>query len=115
MNTSNLTIVRKSGGWIVREKATRKQVNQGILRLRKEALEFIDNLIIMKIQKSSRLILCSKVNWKKFADERWDIAADPTIQLTIGGSKAYKSDWNKRIEPLFDDCLLSDFKYTEQL
>ena len=45
MNTSNLTIVRKRGGWIVREKATRKQLNQGILRLRKEALEFIDNLI----------------------------------------------------------------------
>ena len=45
MNTSILTIVRKRGGWIVREKATRKQVNQGILRLRKDALEFIDNLM----------------------------------------------------------------------
>ena len=65
----------------------------------------------MKIQKSSLLILCSKVNLKNLLMNRLDIAADPTIQLTIGGSTAYKSDWNKRIEPLFDDCLLSDFKY----
>ena len=48
-----------------------------------------------------------KIYWKS----RLDIAADPTLQLTIGGSTAYQSDWNKRIEPLFDDCLLSDFNY----
>ena len=112
MNTSNLTIVRKRGGWIVREKATRKQVNQGILRLRKDALEFIDNLINNESQiKPSNLWF--KSEYKKFADERLDIAADPTIQLTVGGATAYMSDWNKRIEPLFDDCLLSDFKYSQ--
>ena len=54
-----------------------------------------------------------KSEWKKFTDERLDIAADPTLQLTIGGSTAYQSDWNKRIEPLFDDCLLSDFNYDQ--
>ena len=63
----------------------------------------------MKIQKSSRLIYFLKSEWKKFTDKRLDIAADPTLQLTIGGSTAYQSDWNMRIEPLFDDCLLSDF------
>ena len=85
MNTSNLTIVRKRGGWIVREKATRKQVNQGILRLRKDALEFIDNLINNESQiKPSNLWF--KSEYKKFADERLDIAADPTIQLTVGGA-----------------------------
>jgi len=112
MNTSNLTIVRKRGGWIVREKATRKQINQGILRLRKDALEFIDDLINneSKIRPSK---LWFKSEFKKFADERWDIAADPTIQLTFGGAQGYKSDWNKRIDPLFDDCLLSDFKYSQ--
>ena len=65
MNTSNLTIVRKHGGWIVREKATRKQVNQGILRLRKDALEFIDNLINNESQiKPSKLLF--KSEFKKF-------------------------------------------------
>ena len=108
MNTSNLTIVRKRGGWIVREKATRKQLNQGILRLRKEALDFIDNLINENSKKQPSN-LWFKSEWKKFTDDRLDIAADPTLQLTIGGSTAYQSDWNKRIEPLFDDCLLSDF------
>tara|TARA_R100001460_G_scaffold34018_2_gene66301 strand:+ start:444 stop:1670 length:1227 start_codon:yes stop_codon:yes gene_type:complete len=112
MNTSNLTITRKRGGWIVREKTTRKQVNQGILRLRKEALEFIDNLINKESQiKPSNLMF--KSEYKKFADERWDIASNPTLQLTFGGAQAYVSDWNKRIEPLFDDCLLSDFKYDQ--
>lgn len=112
MNTSNLTIVRKRGGFIVREKATRKQINQGILRLRRDALEFIDNLINKESQiKPSNLMF--KSEFKKFADERWDIAADPTIQLTFGGAQGYKSDWNKRIDPLFDDCLLSDFKYSQ--
>ena len=108
--TSNLTIVRKRGGWIVRDKATRKQINKGILRLRKEALEFIDDLINneSKIKPSN---LMFKSEFKKFADERWDIAADPTIQLTFGGAQGYKSDWNKRIEPHFEDCLLSDFNY----
>ena len=108
MNTSNLTIVRKRGGWIVREKATRKQLNQGILRLRKEALDFIDNLINENSKKQPSN-LWFKSEWKKFTENRLDIAADPTLQLTIGGSTAYQSDWNKRIEPLFDDCLLSDF------
>ena len=112
MNTSNLTIVRKSGGWIVREKATRKQLNQGILRLRKEALEFIDNLINENSKKQPSNF-GSKVSGKNSLMSRLDIAADPTLQLTIGGSTAYQSDWNKRIEPLFDDCLLSDFKYTQ--
>tara|TARA_E500000178_G_scaffold179306_1_gene177922 strand:- start:3384 stop:4610 length:1227 start_codon:yes stop_codon:yes gene_type:complete len=112
MNTSNLTITRKRGGWIVREKATRKQVNQGILRLRKDALEFIDNLMNKESQiKPSNLLF--KSEFKKFADERWDIAGDPTLQLTFGGAQGYRSDWNKRIEPLFDDCLLSDFKYDQ--
>ena len=112
MNTSNLTIVRKRGGWIVREKATRKQVNQGILRLRKDALEFIDNLINNESQiKPSKLLF--KSEFKKFADDRKEIASDPTIALTFGGAQGYMSDWNKRIEPLFDDCLLSDFKYTQ--
>ena len=63
MNTSNLTIVRKRGGWIVREKATRKQLNQGILRLRKEALDFIDNLINENSKKQPSN-LCSKVSGK---------------------------------------------------
>ena len=112
MNTLNLTIVRKRGGWIVREKATRKQINQGILRLRKEALEFIDNLINEQSQKKPSKLMF-KSEWKKFADERWDIASDPTLQLTFGGVQGYKSDWNKRIEPLFDDCFLSDFKYDQ--
>ena len=112
MNTSNLTITRKRGGWIVREKATRKQVNQGILRLRKDALEFIDNLINNESQiKPSKLLF--KSEFKKFADDRKEIASDPTIALTFGGAQGYMSDWNKRIEPLFDDCLLSDFKYTQ--
>ena len=112
MNTSNLTIVRKRGGWIVREKATRKQVSQGILRLRKDALEFIDNLINNESQiKPSKLLF--KSEFKKFADDRKEIASDPTIALTFGGAQGYMSDWNKRIEPLFDDCLLSDFKYTQ--
>ena len=112
MNTSNLTITRKRGGWIVREKATRKQVNQGILRLRKDALEFIDNLINNESQiRPSKLYF--KSEFKKFADERVDIASDPTIALTFGGAAGYTADWNTRIEPLFDDCLLSDFKYNQ--
>ena len=63
----------------------------------------------MKIQKKQPSNLWFKSEWKKFTDNRLDIAADPTLQLTIGGSTAYQSDWNTRIEPLFDDCLLSDF------
>ena len=110
MNTSNLTIVRKRGGWIVREKATRKQINSGILRLRKDALEFIDNLINQNSKKQPSNLMF-KATWKSFMEERLDIAANPTLQLTIGGSTAYQSDWNKRIEPLFEDCLLSDFNY----
>ena len=112
MDTSNLTIVRKRGGWIVREKATRKQLNKGILRLRREALDFIDDMMNEQSQrKPSKLWF--KSEFKKFADERKEIASDPTIQLTFGSAQGYLSDFNQRIEPLFDDCLLSDFKYDQ--
>ena len=33
----------------------------------------------------------------------------PFVGICTFGKYPYQSDWNKRIEPLFDDCLLSDF------
>ena len=44
----------------------------------------------MKVKiKPSNLMF--KSEFKKFADERWDIAADPTLQLTFGGAQGLSS------------------------
>ena len=39
-----------------------------------------------------------------------EIASILLYELTIGGVEGYRSDYNQRIEPYFEDCLLSDFK-----
>ena len=56
-----------------------------------------------------------KAEYKKFVDYRMEIASDPTLELTIGGVEGYRSDYNQRIKPYFEDCLLSDFKNKHML
>ena len=103
----------KRGGWIVLD-LNRKQVNKGILKKKKDAIEYRDNLL-NKLSQEEPSKYWFKAEYKKFVDYRMEIASDPTLELTIGGVEGYRSDYNQRIKPYFEDCLLSDFKYKHML
>ena len=103
----------KRGGWIVLD-LNRKQVNKGILKKKKDAIEYRDNLL-NKLSQEEPSKYWFKAEYKKFVDYRMEIATDPTLELTIGGVEGYRSDYNQRIKPYFEDCLLSDFKYKHML
>ena len=98
----------KRGGWIVLD-LNRKQVNKGILKKKKDAIEYRDSLL-NKLSQTEPSKYWFKAEYKKFVDYRMEIASDPTLELTIGGVEGYRSDYNQRIKPYFEDCLLSDFK-----
>ena len=93
----------KRGGWIVLD-LNRKQQNKGIIRKKKDAIEYRDNLLNKLSQEEPSKYWFSK--YKKFVDYRMEIANDPTLEPSDRRFNRLQS----RIEPYFEDCLLSDFK-----
>ena len=102
-------IRRKRGGWQVVDKTTRHQLHQGIFRTKKEAEECRDNLVSKQAETNPSKVTF-KTAFKKFVDDRAEIASNPSITYTRAGVQGYKSDWSLRIEPYMTDCLLSEFK-----
>ena len=98
----------KRNGWIVLD-LNRKQQNKGIIKKKKDAIEYRDRLV-SKQAETNPSKLTFKTAFKQFVEYRSDIASDPSIAYTKSGVSGYKADWSLRIEPLMTDCLLSDFK-----
>ena len=71
----------KRGGWIVLDQ-NRKQVNKGILKKKKDAIEYRDNLL-NKLSQEEPSKYWFKAEYKKFVDYRMEIANDPTLELTL--------------------------------
>ena len=98
----------KRNGWIVLD-LNRKQQNKGIIKKKKDAIEYRDRLVSKQAEiNPSKLTF--KTAFKKFVDYRAEIASDPSITYTKAGVQGYKADWSLRIEPYMTDCLLSEFK-----